>query len=377
MAKKILVSYDFSKLELLNTRFQNLAADPGSPVAGLFYYNTGDNTFRWYNGSSFVAALTTAHAGSGGAAHANVVAAGAAGFMTGADKTKLDGIATGATANATDAQLRDRSTHTGTQTAATISDFNTAVRTNRLDQMAAPTADTSIGGFKLTNVADGVSANDAATVGQLLQVQNGTDWKQSVRALSTTNVAALSGLLTIDGITLIANDRVALVGQTTASANGIYLAQSGAWTRSLDADSNTEITPNCTFMVEEGTTNADTQWRLTTNGAIVVGTTSLAFAQIGAGTSYTNGAGISIAGSVISVDTAVVVRKYAQNIGDGAASSITITHGLNTLDVQVQVVLISTGETVECDVTRGSTTQCTIAFAVAPALNAYRVIVQG
>lgn len=42
-------------------------------------------------------------------------------------KTKLDGIATGATANATDAQLRDRSTHTGTQLAATISDFASAV----------------------------------------------------------------------------------------------------------------------------------------------------------------------------------------------------------------------------------------------------------
>jgi hypothetical protein len=50
-----------------------------------------------------------------------------AGFMSGADKTKLDGVATGATANATDAALRDRATHTGTQLAITISDFATAV----------------------------------------------------------------------------------------------------------------------------------------------------------------------------------------------------------------------------------------------------------
>lgn len=64
--------------------------------------------------------LDSAHGGSGGTAHANVVAGGAAGFMAGADKTKLDGIAAGATANATDAQLRDRATHTGTQAAATI-----------------------------------------------------------------------------------------------------------------------------------------------------------------------------------------------------------------------------------------------------------------
>jgi hypothetical protein len=70
--------------------------------------------------------LATTHEGAGGAVHANAVAAGAAGFMTGADKTKLDGIATAATANSTDAQLRDRSTHTGTQLALTISDFSTA-----------------------------------------------------------------------------------------------------------------------------------------------------------------------------------------------------------------------------------------------------------
>jgi hypothetical protein len=69
----------------------------------------------------------TDHAGVGGSVHANAVAGGAAGFMTGADKTKLDGVAAGATANATDAQLRDRATHTGTQTASTISDLSETV----------------------------------------------------------------------------------------------------------------------------------------------------------------------------------------------------------------------------------------------------------
>jgi hypothetical protein len=69
-----------------------------------------------------------AHVGSGGAAHADVIAAGASGFMAGADKTKLNGIATGATANSADAILLARTNHTGTQTAATISDFNSAAR---------------------------------------------------------------------------------------------------------------------------------------------------------------------------------------------------------------------------------------------------------
>ena len=51
----------------------------------------------------------------------------AAWWAASASKTKLDGIAAGATANSTDTQLRDRATHTGTQLAATISDFTTAV----------------------------------------------------------------------------------------------------------------------------------------------------------------------------------------------------------------------------------------------------------
>jgi hypothetical protein len=56
-----------------------------------------------------------------------------------------------------------RANHTGTQTASTVSDFNTAVRTNRLDQMAAPTAAVPLNAQKLTGVADPTSAQDAST----------------------------------------------------------------------------------------------------------------------------------------------------------------------------------------------------------------------
>jgi hypothetical protein len=54
----------------------------------------------------------------------------AAGSMSATDKTKLDGVAAGATANATDAQLRDRSTHTGTQAHTTIIGLGTAATTD-------------------------------------------------------------------------------------------------------------------------------------------------------------------------------------------------------------------------------------------------------
>lgn len=67
--------------------------------------------------SAFAAA---SHVGAGGSAHANAVASGAAGFLTGTDKAKLDGIATGATANDTDANLKARANHTGTQAISSI-----------------------------------------------------------------------------------------------------------------------------------------------------------------------------------------------------------------------------------------------------------------
>lgn len=89
----------------------------------------------------------------GGSLHAEVVAGGASGFMSGADKTKLNGIAAGATANATDAQLRDRSTHTGTQSLDTTTDSAT-----RLAMTAAERT-------KLSGVATGATAN--ATDAQL------------------------------------------------------------------------------------------------------------------------------------------------------------------------------------------------------------------
>lgn len=103
------------------------------------------------------------------------------------------------------------------------------------------------------------------------------DSKASVKVATTTNLAALSGLLTVDGVVLVAGDRVLVKDQATASQNGIYVASAGAWVRAADADSSTEVTPGMTVPVEQGTTQAATIWVLTTNGPIILGTTALTF----------------------------------------------------------------------------------------------------
>lgn len=106
------------------------------------------------------------------------------------------------------------------------------------------------------------------------------DHKQSVRVATTANLAALSGLLTLDGIVLAAGDRVLVKNQTTAKDNGIYIAAAGAWVRADDANLSTEVTSGLVVHVERGTTQADTRWQLVTDGTIVLGTTALTFQNI-------------------------------------------------------------------------------------------------
>ncbi|WP_431483716.1 phage tail protein [Pseudomonas solani] len=105
------------------------------------------------------------------------------------------------------------------------------------------------------------------------------DHKQSVRVATTANIA-LNGLQTIDGIVLVAGDRVLVKNQATAKDNGLYVVAAGAWARAVDADLSAEVTPGLIVHVEQGTTLADTRWQLVTDGNVVLGTTALTFQNV-------------------------------------------------------------------------------------------------
>jgi hypothetical protein len=105
------------------------------------------------------------------------------------------------------------------------------------------------------------------------------DSKQSVRAATTANIV-LSGLQTVDGVAVVAGDRVLVKNQATAKDNGLYVAAAGAWARAPDADINTEVTSALLVSVEQGATLADTRWQLITDTAIVLGTTALTFQNV-------------------------------------------------------------------------------------------------
>jgi hypothetical protein len=278
MPRKFLTSVDLSKNELQNAVIQQLASAPSSPVKGQIYFNTTDNQF--YICSNATGPVWDKHVVSGQIVNADI----ASGAAIALSKLATDPLA--------------RANHTGTQAASTISDFDTQVRTNRLDQMAAPTAAVAFGSQRITSVADPTSAQDAATKAYVDSTASGLDVKQSVRVATTANIT-LSGTQTIDGVAVIAGDRVLVKNQSTGSQNGIYVVAASAWSRATDADTSAEVTPGMFTFVEEGSTQSDTGWVLSTNATITLGTTALTFVQFNSSTSYTFGNGLNLSGSTV------------------------------------------------------------------------------
>lgn len=183
-------------------------------------------------------------------------------------------------------------------------------------QVTAPTADVSWGGYKLTNLADPVSAQDAATKAYVDATNQGLDIKASVRAASTANLTLTAPGAAIDGVTLVAGDRVLVKDQTTASQNGIYVwnGAAAAMTRSADAEVTGEITGGTFAFVEEGTINADTGWVVSTDGVITVGTSSIAWTQFSGAGQITAGSGLTKSGNTVNVGAGTGITVNADDI---------------------------------------------------------------
>jgi hypothetical protein len=155
---------------------------------------------------------------------------------------------------------------------------------------------------RISSLVDPSAAQDAATKAYVDNVAQGLDVKPSCR-VATVSVITLSGTQTIDGVAVVAGDRVLVKDQTSASANGIYVVASGSWSRALDMDAWSELPGAFTF-IEEGTVNHDTGWVCTVDQGGTLGITSVAFTQFSGAGAVTAGNGIAISGTQVSVDLA-------------------------------------------------------------------------
>lgn len=367
----ILVNLNLNKNELQNARIQNLATPPSSPVEGQIYYDTADDTFYGWDGTQW---LDLAAAGS-------------------IDADTLDGQ--------DGLWYLDRANHTGTQTASTISDFDTQVRTSRLDQMADPTASVDLNNQKIINLADPTNPLDAVNLQTMQNYIEGIQTKRSVRAATTADIT-LANEQTIDTVVLVEDDEVLVKNQNDPEENGLYrVVDGGAWVRIADWEEMVSLL----VFVEEGSANDDTAWLSTIDSGGVLDTDPVTFVQfVSAGDlTFTNVGGgeevfkeksgndvrfrTLIAGSSkvtitenandITIDS-TATSKYAANIGNGVLTTITVTHSLNTTDVIVMVRLAaSTMDTVYPDIQVVDANNINLLFAVAPTTNQYRVIVIG
>jgi hypothetical protein len=306
---------------------------------------------------------------------------------------------------------------------------------NKVTDLAAPTSAFSMNSQKITNLATPTNSSDAATKAYVDGVAEGLHVHEAARVYVASNIdlsTALEAGDIIDGVTLIAGDRVLVNAQTTGSQNGIYVVQSsGAAVRALDFDTAAEVDSGDFIFVTAGTTYAATGWVQTLKPA-TIGTDPISFTQFSGAGTYLAGAGLDLVGSTFSVDitpgsahpslkweddaiqvklntsdglevtasgvginngtgltfsagaltldtaNGYGVRKYSASVGNGSLTSIALTHNLGTRDVSVHIYdNASPYAQVEADVEHTDTNNVTVKFAVAPTTNQYRVVIVG
>lgn len=409
--------YNGTRWEVAGNAVQSglLASRPAAATvdAGTIYYATDTYLFYYTDGS------TWAQTNQFGTVTAQTTYGASSGNGSSTDYARADHThGTPALGTATPNAVAGVTGSAGSATAPSKEDHTHAF---------VPASDLSMAGFKLTSLGTPTADTDAANKGYVDSVAQGLDPKASVVAATTTAgtlATSFADSQVIDGVTLATGNRILIKNQADATENGIYVvAASGAPTRSTDMDNGTEFPGAFTF-VEQGTVNADTGWTCTNNAPVTLGSTNITFTQFSGAGTYTAdngvlltgsnftfaprsgyglqtgasgaeiklattsglnlttdlavgaGAGISVLTNTVAIDTAVVVTKYAASIGDGAATSYTVTHNLNTKDVIVSIYDNSSPYAeVVADVQHTSTSTITVLFSIAPTTDQYRVVV--
>lgn len=429
--------YNGTRWEVAGNAVQSglLAARPaaGTVDAGTIYYATDNYLFYYSNGSTWaqtnqfgtVTAQTSYGESSGNGSSTDYARADHT-HGTPALGSSTPNAITGAAGSAGTAAVPSKEDHV--HAFAPTTDLN--MGGYKLTNLATPVASTDAANKQyVDDVAQGLNihaASYAATTANL----NATYSNGSSGVGATLTNAGTQAAFATDGTTPPINSRILVRLQTNTAENGIYTLTtvgdgSTNWvlTRATDFDTAVEIAGGDFTFVDNGSTLANTGW-VNVDEVTTVGTDPIVFQQFSGAGTYTAsngvvlngtvfsfapragyglqtgasgaeiklattsglnlssdlavgaGNGISVLTNTVAIDSSVVVSKYAANVGDGSATSYTITHNLGTRDVIVSVYEAS-GSYAEviCDVNHATTNTITLLFSVAPTLNQYRVVV--
>ncbi len=300
-------------------QFINLAGDSGTDT-----YNTAE-TLTFAGGAGLVQTVTdntvtvTATAltnsnlsGSAGISNANLAnpttTLGSSTLTLGATTTDIAGLTS---------LVVDSITINGSTMSTTASNTDITLSPHGTGTVKVPSGYEDRAGFTTDSLANKAYVD---------QVAQGLDTKPSTRVATTANLSATysngtagvgatltnsgtQAALTIDGITMVADDRVLVKDQSSAAQNGIYVVSnigSGStnWvlTRATPEDQPAELSGGAFVFVEEGTANGDNGYVFTHNGLPTFGTTALDVAQFSGAGQITAGAALSKTGNQMDVE---------------------------------------------------------------------------
>ena len=427
MARKYAVSLDLNKNELLNARIQNLGSAPSNPVTGQIYYNNVSNVLYFYDGTDWIpasgsteviqdvigssvlagTALTATYSDAAGTTTIDLddtaVTAGSYGSTTAIPTFTVDAqgriTAAGTVDVATNLSI---SGDTGTDTVDLLSDTLTVSGGEGID-------------VAVTNNTITVSAEDATYTNKGVASFSSTDFTVTAGAVSlnkdpvitlsgdVTGSATMTNLGDVTITTTVEPNSVELGTDTTGNyvatiagtANEIQVTGSGSETSAvtIGLPDNVEITGNLQVggnLNVIGTVNSvnttqiniqDNKVKLNSNATgtpvadagIVVERGDEADAEI----LWNETSDVWQIGQV-GGNYHNIARKYATTIGDGSATSYTVTHNLGTKDVTVQIFETNADyNQIEADVQHTSDSVVTVKFASAPNAGEYRVVIVG
>ena len=337
MALTYLTDINLNKNELQNAVVQNLASAPSSPVEGQIYYDStsGDKSIYFYNGSAWISIagdISEVIAGDGltgggnnGAVTLNVVGG------------------TGITANANDIAI----TNTGVTTGSYGS--TTAIPTFTVNAQGQLTAAGTVALSTSFTLAADNGSNDTFNNGETLTFAGTSNEIETTVSNNQIQIGLVNNP-TISGNLIVSGNLTVSGTVTTVNTETINLADN-----IITLNSNATGTPseNAGIEVERGSSdNVALRWN---EGSDVWELTK-------DGTNYKTIQNIQ-------------ESTYATSVGDGSATSYTVTHNLGSRDVIVQLYDASSYDTVIADVVRTNTTTVTLTFGAAPASNDIRVLV--